>query len=156
MFIRDFSTFPLILSTSKYFRYVFQLSVSFYQYPNIPDTFLGDKMYNSSLELGRKRVELNVCESFKYFTKELLRKYFEKTNIFSSNICAIISGENIWNSHKHSTWPFSCLVPMKNCAFRPQKLYLEYLDADKMRYSAEKSIWNIWRQIKWEANSRNL
>ena len=28
---------------------------------------------------------------------------------------------------------------MKNCAFRPQKLYLEYLDADKMRRSVEKT-----------------
>ena len=45
---------------------------------------------------------------------------------------------------------------MKNCAFRPQKLHLEYLDADKMRYLVEKSIWNFWRQIKWEANSRIL
>ena len=69
---------PLILSTSKYFRYVFQLSASFYQHPNIPDTFLGDEMHNYSLELSRKRVELNVCESFKYFTKELWRKYLEK------------------------------------------------------------------------------
>ena len=78
MSIRDSSNLPLILSASKYFRYIFRLSASFYQHPNIPDTFLGDEMYNSSLELGRKRVELNVCESFKYFTKELLRKYSEK------------------------------------------------------------------------------
>ena len=85
MDIRDSSTLPLILSTSKYFRYVFQLSASFYQHPNIPDTFLGDEMHNSPLELGRKRVELNVCESFKYFTKELLRKYLEK------NICYLKS-----------------------------------------------------------------
>ena len=61
----------------------------------------------------------------------------KKQIFFSSNICAIISGENIWNSHKHSTWPFSCLVPMKNCAFRPQKLYLEYLDAEVL-------FWNIY------------
>ena len=78
MGIRDSSTLPLILSTSKYFRYVFQLSASFYQHPNIPDTFFGDEMHCSSLELGRKRVELNVCESFKYFTQELLRKYLKK------------------------------------------------------------------------------
>ena len=39
-------------------------------------------MHSSSLELGRKRVELNVCESFKYFTKELLRKYSEKKYLF--------------------------------------------------------------------------
>ena len=78
MGIRDSLTLPLILSASKYFRYVFQLSASFYQRPNIPDTFLGDEMHNSPLELSRKRVELNVCESFKYFTKELLRKYLEK------------------------------------------------------------------------------
>ena len=44
VFIRDFSTFPLILSNSKYFRYVFQLSVSFYQRPNIPDIFACDKI----------------------------------------------------------------------------------------------------------------
>ena len=77
MGIRDSLTLPLILSASKYFRYVFQLSASFHQRPNISDTFLGDEMYNSSLELGRKRVGLNVCESLKYFTKELLRKYLE-------------------------------------------------------------------------------
>ena len=35
-------------------------------------------MHNSPLKLGRKRAELNVCESFKYFTRELLRKYLEK------------------------------------------------------------------------------
>ena len=35
-------------------------------------------MHNSPLELDRKRVRLNVCESFKYFTKKLLRKYLEK------------------------------------------------------------------------------
>ena len=78
MAVRDSSTLPLILSTSKYFRYVFQLSASFYQRPNIPDTFFGDKMHNSSLELGRKRVELKVCESFKYFSQELLHKYLKK------------------------------------------------------------------------------
>ena len=87
MSIRDSSNLPLILSASKYFRYIFQLSTSFYQRPNIPDTFLGDEMYNSSLELGRKRVELNVCESFKYFTKELLRKYLEK------NICYFLKSD---------------------------------------------------------------
>ena len=78
MAIRDSLTLPLILSASKYFRQVFQLSASFYQCPNIPDSFLGDEMHRSPLELSRKRVELNVCESFKYFTKELLRKYSEK------------------------------------------------------------------------------
>ena len=76
MFIRASSTLPPI--ASKYFRYVFQLSISFRQYPNILDTFLGDEMHNSQLELSSKRVELNVYESFKYFTKELLHKYLEK------------------------------------------------------------------------------
>ena len=57
---------------------LFQLSASFCQCPNIPDTYLGDEMHNSPLKLGRKRAELNVCESFKYFTRELLRKYLEK------------------------------------------------------------------------------
>ena len=82
MAIRDFLTLPLILSTSKYFRYVFQLSSSFYQHPNIPDTFFGDEMHCSSLELGSKRVELNVCESFKYFLQDLLDKYllFQESN----------------------------------------------------------------------------
>ena len=78
MAIRASSTLPLILSAPKYFRWVFQLSASFYQYPNIPDTFLGDEMLSFPLELSRKRVELNVCESFKYFTQELLRKYLKK------------------------------------------------------------------------------
>ena len=35
-------------------------------------------MHSPPLELSRKRVELNVCESFKYFTYELLRKYLKK------------------------------------------------------------------------------
>ena len=56
----------------------FQLRASFYQNPNIPDTFLGDEMPNSPLELSRKWVELKVCESFKYFAKEILCKYLEK------------------------------------------------------------------------------
>ena len=63
------------------FQIGFQPSASFYQCPNIPDTFLGVEMHSSPLELGRKRVELNVRESFKYFTQELLRKYLKK------NIC---------------------------------------------------------------------
>ena len=78
MAIRASSPLPLILSAPKYFRWVFQLSASFYQYPNIPDTFLGDEMLSFPFELSRKRVELNVCESFKYFTKELWRNYLEK------------------------------------------------------------------------------
>ena len=81
MGIRDSSTLPLILSTSKYFRYVFQLSASFYQHPNIPDTFLGDEMHNSPLELGRKRVELNVCESFKYFFPGIIAQIFEEKKL---------------------------------------------------------------------------
>ena len=36
-------------------------------------------MHCSSLELGRKWVELNVCESFKYISQEL----FENNNCFS-------------------------------------------------------------------------
>ena len=78
MFIRASSTLPLILYASKYFRWVFQLSAEFCQCSNIPHTYLGDEMHNSPLKLGRKRAELNVCESFKYFTRELLRKYLEK------------------------------------------------------------------------------
>ena len=35
-------------------------------------------MHSPPLELSRKRVELNVCESFKYFSQELLRKYLKK------------------------------------------------------------------------------
>ena len=78
MVIRESSTLPLILSASKYFSKVFQLSPSFYQHPNNPDTFLGDEMHSSPLELGRKRVELNVRESFKYFTLKLMRIYLKK------------------------------------------------------------------------------
>ena len=39
-------------------------------------------MHSSSLELGRKRVKLNVCESFKYFPQKLLRKYLKKKYLF--------------------------------------------------------------------------
>ena len=35
-------------------------------------------MHSSSLKLGRKGVDLNVCESFKYFSEKLLRKYLKK------------------------------------------------------------------------------
>ena len=42
---------------------------------------------------------------------------------------------------------------MENCAFCPLKIYLEYLDTDKMRRPVEKPIWG---QIKWEAKSRKL
>ena len=42
-------------------------------------------MHSSSLELGRKRVELNVCESFKYFPQGLLREYLKKKKIVISN-----------------------------------------------------------------------
>ena len=47
-------------------------------------------MHSSPLELGRKRVELNVSESFKYFTQELLRKYLKK------NICNFKSPISPW------------------------------------------------------------
>ena len=40
-------------------------------------------MHNSQLELSSKRVELNVYESFKYFTKELLRKYLKTIFVIS-------------------------------------------------------------------------
>ena len=42
-------------------------------------------MYIFSLELGRKRVELNVCESFKYFSQELLRKFLENYLLFQKS-----------------------------------------------------------------------
>ena len=45
-------------------------------------TFLEDEMHSSPLELGKKRVELNVCESFKYFTQESLHKYLKKYLLF--------------------------------------------------------------------------
>ena len=51
-------------------------------FPSIRDTIFGDEMHSSSLELGRKRVELNVCESFKYFPQKLLRKYLKKKYLF--------------------------------------------------------------------------
>ena len=96
--VRDSSTLPLILSTSKYFRYVFQLRASFYQHPNIPDTFFGDKMHSCPLELGRKRVELNV----EYFTQELLRKYLKK------NICNFKSPISQWRGPQSKSlfWAF--------------------------------------------------
>ena len=59
------------------------MSASFYQHPNIPDIFLGDEMHSSPLELGKKRVELNVYESFKYFPQELLRKYLRQKIVIS-------------------------------------------------------------------------
>ena len=40
-------------------------------------------MHSSPLELGRKRVELNVREKFKYFTQELLREYLKKNILIS-------------------------------------------------------------------------
>ena len=55
------SPLPLILSGSKkYFGYVFGLGASLNQCPNIPETFCGDEMYRSQLELRQEsgRVEL--------------------------------------------------------------------------------------------------
>ena len=76
------------------------LCFSFYLPPNISDRFfiwaphfisiqifqIGDEMHNSPMELGRKRVELNVCESFKYFFQGLLRKYLKKKIFVISKI----------------------------------------------------------------------
>ena len=36
--------------------------------------------------------------------------------------------------------PFHALVQIENCSFHPSKMYLEHLDADKMRRSVEKPI----------------
>ena len=47
-------------------------------------------MHNSSLELGRKSVELNVCESFIYFTMDFTyEKDFNKDS------------EETWERLKH-------------------------------------------------------
>ena len=35
-------------------------------------------------------------------------------------------------------------------------MYLEYLDTDKMRSKADKSIWNIWMRKEWEAKLKIL
>ena len=43
-----------------------------------------------------------------------------------------------------------------NHSFRPPQMYLEYLDTDKMRSKADKSIWNIWMRKKWEAKLKIL
>ena len=43
-----------------------------------------------------------------------------------------------------------------NRSFRPPQTYLEYLDTDKMRGWAYKSIWNIWTRKKWEAKLKIL
>ena len=43
-----------------------------------------------------------------------------------------------------------------NHSFRPPQMYLEYLDTDKMRSKADKSIWNIWTRKKWEAKLKIL
>ena len=40
-------------------------------------------MHHFPLEFSRKRVKLNICESFKYFTKELLRNYLGKIFVIS-------------------------------------------------------------------------
>ena len=69
----------------------------------------------------------------------MVKSEFWNNKYFFSNICAMLPWLNIWNSHKHSTWPFSCLIPMENCAFCPPKC-----------------IWNIWTLIKWGAHSKNL
>ena len=71
MYNSDLPTLPLILSASKYFRFI---SLSFYLHPNISDRFpshfifVGDKMNNSQSTQQGKRDELN---SFKYFTQIL-------------------------------------------------------------------------------------
>ena len=43
-----------------------------------------------------------------------------------------------------------------NHSFCPSQMYLEYLDTDKMRSKADKSIWNIWTRKKWEAKLKIL
>ena len=54
--------------------------------------------------------------------------------------------------------PFFLTELIQKCSFSPQqienerKIYLKYLDADKM---GGKSIWNIWTRIKWEAKFQN-
>ena len=52
-------------------------------------------MHNSLLELSRKRVALNACESFKYFTKELLHKYLGKVFVISK-LPFILAFPNVW------------------------------------------------------------
>ena len=44
--------------------------------------------------------------------------------------------------------PFPVLVPIENCSFHPPKIYVEYLDIDKMRRSVIKYICNILKHIK--------
>ena len=60
-----------------------------YQRPNIPDTFLGDEIHSSPLDQDRKRVELNVCEYFKYFTLRLLCIYLKKKIFVISKVWSL-------------------------------------------------------------------
>ena len=50
---------------------------------------------------------------------------------------------------------FYSITKMERLSFGLLKIYLTTLDADKMRGKAEKSIWNIWTKIKWEAKFWN-
>ena len=100
---RDKVSIRLTEEVKAHWKWVLEipwLCLSFYLPPNISEMFfnsaphfisiqifqlhfLGDKVHSSSLELGRKRVELNVYESFKYFPQELLRKYLRQKIVIS-------------------------------------------------------------------------
>ena len=105
---------------------------------------------------------LNICEKHTLVGENCIQSLKKKssTNISPLFGCCRVVKYQMYNFTFHVSYQFvrywTPAVIILSCSFRPAQMYLEYLDTDKMRCKVEKSIWNIWTRIKWEAKLKNL
>ena len=109
---------------------------------------------------------LNICEKHSLIGKNCIQSL---KNIFYKYLTHFLDAAgwpNIWFLSSLSLSMFTkkrCsklfwnkMSMIDNRSFCPPQTYLEYLDTDKMRGWAYKSIWNIWTRKKWEAKLKIL
>ena len=92
-------------------------------------------MHSSPLELGRKRVKLNVRESFKYFTQELLRKYLKK------NICNFKSPISPWRGPQ---WKLLFWAFFLNSLRNPTTQKISFHWASLLALTDVGETWMMW------------
>ena len=86
-------------------------------------------MHRSPLELSRKRVELNVCESFKYFTKDLYIQTPPQTELFTHTM---VNGKKLATSKFQSRRGGGQGANARSCFFNPSHSYLDHLKVIKL------------------------
>ena len=111
---------------------------------------LRKKALNSDFHWGPVHGEIGLLK------KQILFLQISVLKLLASNISIVQKGST------HPFFPpelfdkcFYSITEMERLSFGLLKIYLKKLDADKTGGKAEKSIWNIWTKIKWEAKFWN-